>query len=448
MKHTIQKSPFSLLLFIVPALLFSTLLYRTILYNNGSGYDPIDKLTPQKNIERQFKLGNSLFDEKKYAQAQTQYEHVIRLNPNNFSAYFNLGIALEKQHKWNEAQKIFNFILEKNPKHTESYIHHARTLEWLEKTDEAIDQYQQAIGTDPNCFEAHTRLGILYANKHTKEQYQQALHHLKKAELLNPNSTHIYLEQADVLLWQGKEQEATALYDKLIKFTSSPAQLYVIIGQQLEHHKKFKQARDYYHKSLALQPDYARAHVALAGNYFALGEYEKGLQEYEWRWNLSNLKNLSKKWDGTNAHDKTILLLGENGLGDMIQFVRFAQTIKQQGGHVIARVNKPLVTLLSNCNYIDEVIDEHSPLPKYDAITSMQSVPLLCHVNPQTMKSKPYINTDTLLEKQWRQKLTALENPHKKHFRVGICWAAGGDAMIPPHKKRSIPLQQLMQLQK
>lgn len=133
--------------------------------------------------------------------------------------------------------KKYSILFWKNPKHTESYIHHARTLEWLEKTDEAIDQYQQAIGTDPNCFEAHTRLGILYANKHTKEQYQQALHHLKKAELLNPNSTHIYLEQADVLLWQGKEQEATALYDKLIKFTSSPAQLYVIIGQQLEHHK-------------------------------------------------------------------------------------------------------------------------------------------------------------------------------------------------------------------
>jgi hypothetical protein len=192
---------------------------------------------------------------------------------------------------------------------------------------------------------------------------------------------------------------------------------------------------DYYQKSVALKSDYAYGHVAAAGCYFAMGNLEAGFKEYEWRWQLSNMPNLANKWDGSSLKDKRIMVLSENGLGDILQYVRFVQLLKQQGAHTIVNTPKSLVPLFKQLDYIDEVIESGTENIAFDSITSMQSVPFITKLNEKSLINKPYIKADAKLVDEWRVKLGS-----DKQVKVGLIWQPGDDSYLSLDQKRTIGL--------
>ncbi len=82
-----------------------------------------------------------------------------------------------------------------------------------------------------------------------------------------------------------------------------------------------------YHKALALKPDYPDAHKNLGLALLSMGDFAAGWPEYEYRWGTKEMparKFTPPRWDGGPLDGKTILLYGEQGLGDTIQFIRYA----------------------------------------------------------------------------------------------------------------------------
>ena len=138
---------------------------------------------------------------------------------------------------------------------------------------------------------------------------------------------------------------------------------------------------------------------------------------------------------------KRIILLSENGLGDVIQYVRFARTVKEMGARVVVLTSKPLFNLFKLCPYIDDVILPRTPMGNYDYITSLQSVPALTHLTLKTLPNKPYIFADQQLVAEWKQKIAQDTN-----FKIGLCWASGGDLYHVPQGRRDIPLHELKPL--
>ena len=200
---------------------------------------------------------------------------------------------------------------------------------------------------------------------------------------------------------QRRYTRALQAYNTILTLTNNKkilASTHLSIGQVYEQQNYTHKAIEHYQKTIDYDPNMPQAHVALAGSYWMIGDYERGFKEYEWRWQLSNKPELAKHiWKGSDVNGKTVVLLGENGLGDVIQFLRFAKEVKELGAHTVCLVPPALVPLCSHCEYIDEAIAQGSKTRRYDAITSIQSLPVVLNTTVDTLPSKPYLYADPKL---------------------------------------------------
>src|SRR5690606_22521006 len=125
--------------------------------------------------------------------------------------------------------------------------------------------------------------------------------------------------------------------------------------------------------------NYEPAQLALGFAYLTKGDFENGWKQHE-----RYLKKSGKNGDKlrillqTNTiAGKTVLLTPEGGLGDSLQFIRYAQLLQNMGAYVIVSVQKPLIPLLSRCPYIDTLIPSTSPVPHHDAHATLMSLPAI-----------------------------------------------------------------------
>lgn len=107
-------------------------------------------------------------------------------------------------------------------------------------------------------------------------------------------------------------------------------------------------------KVLALKPDYASAWYSKAFIYNIWGDYKAGWAAHEWRWEMENAPFKDKAWPiprwsgrGGQIGDKKLLICAEQGLGDNLQFVRYAIEATHRGLDVLTVNHRPLERLLS-----------------------------------------------------------------------------------------------------
>src|SRR5207244_10461896 len=123
--------------------------------------------------------------------------------------------------------------------------------------------------------------------------------------------------------------------------------------------------------------------------------FEQGWAEYEWRWRCNFHDPHAKtcpRWDGTPLAGRTVLLYPEQGLGDVLQFIRYAPLVKQTGGTVVFECPKVLASLLKGQAGIDQIIPQGSLLPKVDVAAPLLSLPFLFGLPLYTVPASiPYV---------------------------------------------------------
>ena len=129
-----------------------------------------------------------------------------------------------------------------------------------------------------------------------------------------------------------------------------------------------------------------------------VGDFEEGWKEHEWRWKTKQQRPTVRHfpqplWLGEESLvGKTILLYGEQGLGNSIQFCRYAKLVAELGARVILEVQKPLVQLFSTLAGVTELIEMGNPLPAFDYQCPLMSLPLAFRTTPTTIPNEvPYI---------------------------------------------------------
>jgi hypothetical protein len=261
----------------------------------------------------------------------------------------------------------------------------------------------------------------------------------------------------------GDAEGAVALCREAIGLSPESAEPYAYLGSALEKVGDRDQAIAQYRKSIDMHASYPLAHTNLGLTLLQLGEFEEGWRQFEWRWESEPLKALRRRfnkprWDGTNwsawpgRDDRamgTLVLHSEQGIGDSIQFIRFARHAAARGWRIVFECHKQLCRLLRGIDLgitdIIEPFDHAPPSIEYDAYIPIASLPLILgELDPRTSAAVacgPYLVADPTLRQIWKDRVGAGGDDALK---VGLVWA--GNPQHPNDRNRSMSLATLAPL--
>src|SRR5208282_6347540 len=136
---------------------------------------------------------------------------------------------------------------------------------------------------------------------------------------------------------------------------------------------------------------------------------------YEWRWQRPGIapRPFSQPlWDGSALDNKAILLYADQGLGDTLQFIRYASLVKERVGKVIVECQSSLLRLLAGVAGIDHLVPRGSPLPAFDVQASLGSLPGIFRTTLNTVPARvPYLHAAGHLVEHWRRKMSDVRCP-------------------------------------
>src|SRR5439155_1088910 len=196
----------------------------------------------------------------------------------------------------------------------------------------------------------------------------------------------------------------------------------------------------------AREPDHALAQHFLGVSHCQRGQFAEGWREYDARLALPELgrdrhRFPGPSWDGTAPAGKMLLLYPEQGLGDALQFARYATLLAEAGARCVIRCPDALAPLLATIPGVAEVSRDSEALPPYEANVPLLSLPRVLGTTAETIPaSVPYIAISEVKRAAARATLAhAGAAP-----RVGLCWA--GSAAHGNDRNRSLPLAALAPL--
>jgi tetratricopeptide (TPR) repeat protein len=433
-------------------------------------------------VEARINLGNVMVHQGKPAEAETCYREALRLRPSHAEAQNNLGAALRSQNRLAEAAACYEEAVRLKPDYGEAYENLGDALGQLGRLDEAVAACRHALRVHPNSPSAHNNLGVVLGRQ---EKWDEAIAHYQQTLRLRPDHVDAQINLGNALLGKKQHAEAEAWYRRALSREPNSAKGRYNLGIVLAEQGRYTEAEASYREAMRLKPDYADAlsnlgnvlveqgrveeaigsyqsalelypeepgagethaetHMARALALLALGDYPRGFAEYEWRWKTKRFAGSPAYqrplWDGSPLDGKTILLYAEQGLGDMVQFLRFVPLVKDRGGRVIVASQKPLVPLLSACPWIDRLVAQGETLPEFDVQAPIMSLPRILGTTLATLPAQvPYLSADPELVQRWRQELAAYPG-----FRIGIAWQ--GNPHSPADRHRSFPLDCLAPL--
>lgn len=211
-------------------------------------------------------------------------------------------------------------------------------------------------------------------------------------------------------------------------------------GRSLTLEGHFKDALSFFKVALKKRPQEREAIIWTGNTYCTLGNVELGA--LGWASAVYETKKREKSyWHGENVKGKTIAIHTDWGLGDNFLFARYLQLLKKQGAKVIFAVPKYLLHIMSQCPYIDKVVDEKS-IPSFDYKASITVLPYHFKTTLATIPNKvPYLYPDRKLAKMWKAVLS-----RDKNFKIGICWKGAYRPQKGKTDYRPIPLKELAPL--
>ena len=407
--------------------------------------------------------------------AVTSYNRAILLNPDFAEAYNNRGIALQELRKFDDAVASYNRAITLKPGYAEAYNNRGIALRELRLFDDAVASYDQAIALKPDYAEAYNNRGIalqeLKKLDHALASYDRAitlkpdyadacynranaLQELQRLDdavtsydraiALMPCFSEAFYNRANALRKLRKLEDAAASYDKTVALKPDHAEACYNLGITLLELRQPNDAVVSYDRAIALRPDYAEAYWNKSLALLLNGDFKNGWELYEWRWS-DKLPGLTKRnfpqplWSGKESlTGKTILLHSEQGLGDTIQFCRYARSVAELCDRVILEVEPPLIGLLKELDGVADVIAKGSALPPFDYHCSLMSLPLAFQTSLDSVPcSEKYLRSNEKKLTYWAGRLG-----EKKKPRVGIVWS--GSTKHQNDHNRSIPLADLI----
>jgi Flp pilus assembly protein TadD len=391
------------------------------------------RLAPE-HAEAHAALGVALAEQGRLEEAVASLRQAVRLRPDHARAHHNLGVALAEQGRLEEAVASLRQALQLRPDYAEAYYNLGNTLGKLGRGEEAVAAYRRALEIRPLYADACNNLGLALTEAGQPGEAEVVL---RQAVRLRPAFADGHNNLGLALAAQGRFAEAETAYGEALRLNPGSVEAHTNLGSAYKEQGRLPEALACYQFALWLDPASPSAHWNRALAWLQAGDFERGWPEYEWRWRRKKSPPRPFRqplWDGAPLAGRTILLHAEQGLGDTLQFLRYAPLVKARGGSAVLACPRSLLPLLSGASGIDRLVDEAGKLPDTDVHAPLLSLPRLFRTTLATVPAEvPYLTADASRVGHWREKLQGL--PGRK---VGIAWQGNPRHLWDRH--RSAPL--------
>jgi tetratricopeptide (TPR) repeat protein len=377
-----------------------------------------------------------------FGEAQRLFSAAIKVNPRIAAVWCNLGQAQYALKRPTDALQSFDKARALAPDDVDILYQHANALLTLDRPREAFAELETVLARKPQHFEARLNSGLAQAKL---ENLERALADFDAALALSPQHPVAHFNRGVVLIKLGRYAEAVAANERAVAATPDYVAAWLNRGMALAQLRRFEEAIASYGEVLVRRQDNADAHFNRALALLTIGDYRAGFADYEWRWRRTGApaqKNRGRRlWLGEfPLHGKTILLHDEQGLGDTIQFARYAPLLAAQGAKVVLEVQPELKSLLSRLDGVTAVVARGEAPPPFDVHCPLGSLPLALKTELQSVPAAiPYLSADGSHLSQWSARIEKLPHP-----RIALAWA--GNPAHDNDRNRSIALSTLAPL--
>lgn len=333
--------------------------------------------------------------------AVERFDQALGVDPGNAAAHCNKAVALQNLKRWDAALASCDAAIRIKPDYALALNNRGNVLVELRRWEEALESYNQAILARPDYVPAH-------------------------------------FNRANALQSLQKHEAAVLGYDTALALSPDYAQAHSNRGAALCALNRLTEALASFDAAIALKPDLAEAHFGKAITLLLNGHFPAGWAEYEWR--PQAVGNYQKpRWQGEGSlAGKKLLLYCERGLGDTLQYCRYAKLASDLRATVILQVQEPLLAVLEDLAGVTQVIGMRSSLPEYDYHCPLLSLPFVFRTQLESIPAaRRYLQADRARVAYWHNRLAL-----RPGIRIGLVWR--GDPDNRDDIKRSIRLAELL----
>ncbi|MFC5496681.1 tetratricopeptide repeat protein [Caenimonas terrae] len=376
--------------------------------------------------------------------ARRSLEAALALQPESPALLLEVADLSRSQDLQEQAVACYRRLLALDASSAAGAFGLARSLLRQQQHDEALQWFDRAAQLAPKAAPVHAARGNAML---ARGRLVEALAAYDKVLELQPRQPDTLVNRGNALLRMGRFAEAEQSYRAVLQLDPRYLPALINLGSVLQEQNAFDQALAAYEQALALAPEDANIHWNKALCHLVTGNWEAGWRGHEWRRQAKALtlaqgaaSYSQPQWDGAaSLRGKTMLLHAEQGLGDTLQFCRYAQAVQDRGATVLLAVPPTLRRLLGRLAGVDRLLVDGEPLPRFDVHCPLPSLPLAFGTTPETVPAAiPYLSADPAAARAWRERLVGAG------LKVGIVWS-GNPAHVNDHN-RSIALKAMLQL--
>mgnify|MGYP001809856992 CR=1 FL=1 len=346
----------------------------------------------------------------------------------------SLGDAASAARRWDDAAALFAQARAARPDWVDPALQRARCLVHAGRNVEAIETLIAALADHPDHPGLYSMLGSILR---FEGELDGAIDAHRRAIACAPTLAEAYTSLGSALCDHGQIEAAIEAHRQALALGADGAGAYSQLGAALLAKGEIAEARAMTERALERNPSDAPAHFTLARLLLLAGDLPRGWAEYEWRTRPGVMQRTVRAfpcplWRGESLSGRRILLHAEQGLGDSLQFIRFARPLLAAGAGLVLEVQAPLVRLIARSFPQAQVVVKGAALPPTDFHCPLGSLPERLGTTLATLpEALPYLTVDPAAVAAWRARLGGGEG-----LRIGIAWA--GNPAYQADRARSL----------
>lgn len=375
--------------------------------------------------------------EGKVVEARRACEGIHIRHPEHPAVLHLAGLIAQRDGRLGEAEDLIRRSVLLAPDNASFHSNLAALLGQNGRHQEAVSSLETALRLQPDNPDALNNLGT--ALEHVG-RFDDAVGVLQRAVSRRPDRPAMYVNLANALRKRGDPEAAVAICGQALRLDPNHHDALNSLGAAFLELCQLTEARQCFERAVAVRPSSADGHYNLAVALLAAGEFSSGWREYAWRRDAQHFPSIPQEWGAwidADLSGKTILIRGEGGLGNVIQFVRYASLVHQRGATVIVQCQERLARLLANAEGVEGILAGINSAAGFDESVMLRGLPALFGTTiDRVPHAIPYLKSDTELASGMDAFLKSVQG-----FRIGVCWQGSQELIY--RRNRSFPSTEL-----